>query len=137
MLLLYDGQCRFCIAASLRLAAMARPGAIERIDLHDHAALARHPHAPQSPDASTIRLVAPDGRVATGVEALALALGTRPLWRPIVWVHRLPIVRPLADAIYRAVAKRRFRIMGRVGAGGDGGCESGACRVESVEPRRG
>ncbi len=140
MLLLYDGECRFCIASSRRLAAMARPGTIERIDLHDHAALRRHPCAPQNPDAGTIRLVMPDGRVAVGAEAIALALGTRPLWRLVTWVYRLPGVRQLADAAYRVVARHRFTIMGRVGdAGGrgSGGCESGACRIEAVESRRG
>lgn len=125
---------------------MARPGTIERIDLHDHAALARHPHAPQRPDASTLRLVAPDGHIAAGAEAIALALGTRPLWRLITWVYWLPVVRQLTDAIYRLVARHRFKIMGRVGTGGAGGtgddadaaaCETGACRIEPIESRRG
>lgn len=139
MLLLYDGECRFCIASSRRLAAMARPGAIERIDLHDHAALARHPYAPQNPDAGSIRLVYANGRVAAGAEAVALALSTRPLWRTITWVYWLPGVRQLADALYGLVARHRFKIMGRVAEQGrsGGGCESGACRIEPIEPRRG
>jgi predicted DCC family thiol-disulfide oxidoreductase YuxK len=128
LLLLYDGECRFCVAGSTRLAAMAR-----------------HPHAPQNPDASTLRLVSPDGHVAEGAEAVALALGTRPLWRLVTWVYWLPVVRPMTDAVYRVIARHRFKIMGRVAGraggtgeiGGAGGCEDGVCRVETVESRRG
>ena len=107
LLLIYDGQCRFCERGSSRLVAMSRPGAIERIDRHDAAALARHEHLPLSTDSGAIHLVMPDGRMASGAEAVARALGTRPLWRLVVWLYWVPVVRQICDAAYRLVARNR------------------------------
>jgi predicted DCC family thiol-disulfide oxidoreductase YuxK len=134
LLLIYDGQCRFCVAGASRLAAMARRGTIQRIDLHDRAALARRPQAPQNPDASALLLVAPDGHVAAGAEAIALALGTRAGWRLVTWIYWLPVVRQVTDAMYRLVARNRYRIMGRVPD--TGVCADGACRVDGSGPGR-
>jgi len=125
-LLLYDGRCRFCAAGSARLMALSRPGAVERVDRHDDAAVARHPHAPRNTDPGAIQLVMPDGRVFSGAEAVARTLGTRPIWKALVWVYWLPVVKQLCDAAYRLVARNRYRLMGKRGTA----CDSGACEVE-------
>jgi predicted DCC family thiol-disulfide oxidoreductase YuxK len=132
-LLLYDGECRFCIAGSTRLAAMARPGLIERVDLRDRAAMARHPSIPRDVDLSAIRLVTPDGRMSSGAEAIARALGTRPAWKLVTWLYWVPGIRQLTDAAYGWVARNRFRIMGRAAPI----CESGSCALPTAERRKG
>lgn len=132
-LLLYDGECRFCIAGSTRLAAMARPGLIERVDLRDRALLARYPSIPSDVDYSALRLVMPNGRMSSGAEAIALALGSRPVWKLITWLYWVPGIRQVTDALYRWVARNRFRVMGRTTPG----CESGACALPGEERRRG
>lgn len=126
LLLIYDGRCRFCIAGTRRLLALARRNAIHLVDLHDRDELARHPHAPQDPDDSTIRLVTPDGRVATGAEAIARALATRPAWRPIAMLYYIPGLRQALEALYRFIARHRYKVMGRTDP-----CDSGACRLPS------
>lgn len=132
-LLLYDGECRFCIAGSARLAAMARPGLVERVDLRDPAAMARHPSIPHNVDFSAIRLVTPDGRMSSGAEAIARALGSRPAWKMVTWLYWAPGIRQLTDAAYRWVARNRFRIMGRAAPS----CDSGSCALPTAERRKG
>lgn len=132
-LLLYDGECRFCIAGSTRLVAMARPGLIERVDLRDRSALDRYPSVPRDVDLSAIRLVTPDGRMSSGAEAIARALGTRPAWKLVTWLYWVPGIRQLTDAAYRWVARNRLRIMGRAAPS----CDSGSCALPTAERRKG
>jgi predicted DCC family thiol-disulfide oxidoreductase YuxK len=131
MVLLFDGQCLFCIASARRLAAWARPGAVELADFHDPGVHARLAHV-RLPEHVTLTLVGPGGELATGAEATFRTLATRPLWRLVTWLYWVPGLHTLYNAAYALIARHRYRIMGRAGA-----CESGACGLEPVEGRRG
>lgn len=124
LIVIYDGHCRLCQHGSARLVRLARPGSIQRIDFRVPGALDPYPSiTPQDAEAA-MQLVSPDGSVVSGAHAVFAALATRPLLRPLLWIYRLPVVRPLMEWLYQRVARNRFRILGRVPS-----CESGACRI--------
>ena len=127
MYLLYDGSCRFCTAGSERLARLCAPGAVVRVSNKDEAGVARLPAAAREGVGGiggALQLVSPDGEVASGAEAVARALGTRWVWRVVVWVYWVPGLRRVWDWMYGRVARRRYRIMGKTD-----GCDTGACGV--------
>jgi predicted DCC family thiol-disulfide oxidoreductase YuxK len=64
------------------------------------------------PDAAY--LVAPDGRIASGLDAfLPLLPGLRG-GRLLARLFAFPLVKPIGDWIYRLVAKHRYRLFGEV-----------------------
>jgi predicted DCC family thiol-disulfide oxidoreductase YuxK len=111
--LLFDGHCRFCTEQSRRLLRLARPGAIEARSFHDPGALEPFPGVTHDMCMEAMHLVAPDGRVFRGAEAAARALATRRWLAPFAFAYYLPIVRQASDAVYAAIAARRYRIAGR------------------------
>lgn len=122
--LIYDGHCRLCQHGSARLQRLARPGSIHRIDFRQPGALDPFPAiTPQAAEAA-MQLITPDGSVLSGAHAAFAALATRPILRPLLWLYRLPIVRPFMEWLYRRVALNRYRILGRVQT-----CDTGACRL--------
>jgi predicted DCC family thiol-disulfide oxidoreductase YuxK len=125
MYLLYDGSCKFCTAGSERLARMCAPGTVVRVSNKDEAGMARLPEAARAGIGGALQLVSPDGEVAAGAEAVNRALHTRGVWRLVTWAYWLPGVRQVCDRMYGQVAKRRYRIMGKVE--GAGGCDTGSC----------
>ena len=125
--LIYDADCRLCIAGSARLISLARPGSIERVGSSDPSLASRFPQISPEMIRQAMQLIGSDGRVYSGAAAVAQALSTRPAWRLVTWLYRVPGVRWAADAVYRWVARNRYRIMGRVGACDSGTCDSGAC----------
>lgn len=125
MHLLYDGSCRFCTAGSERLVGMGAPGVIVRVSSKDEAGMARLPEAARAGIGGALQLVSPDGEVASGAEAVNRVLATRTLWRLITWLYWVPGIRQITDAMYRAVARNRYRVMGKVQA-----CETGACEAK-------
>jgi predicted DCC family thiol-disulfide oxidoreductase YuxK len=68
-----------------------------------------------------MQLVQADGRVVEGAEAIVQALG-RKVWGKLLYIYYVPGLRQLVDALYRVVARYRFRIAGRA-------CPDGACAV--------
>lgn len=124
MSLLYDGECRFCMAGSERLVRLGKPGVIRRVSSRDDAEIGRFPESVRAALKSSLQLVSPDGDVASGAEAIARALNTRGLWKLCTWVYWIPGIRQVVDGLYVIVARNRYRIAGRAGA-----CESGACKM--------
>jgi predicted DCC family thiol-disulfide oxidoreductase YuxK len=54
----------------------------------------------------------PDGRLTGGAAAVNDALRTVWWARPFAWLYRLPGIKQLEDALYRWVAKNRYRLPG-------------------------
>ena len=129
---LYDGHCRFCTASSKRLLAWARPGAVEALDFQQPGVLARFPGLAHDACMKEMKLITPDGRVYGGFEAAVRALATRRLLGAVAFAYYLPVLRPLCDGLYRFVAARRYRLMGKAVAAGE--CEGGTCALH-LPPR--
>lgn len=122
-IVLYDGACRFCVAASQRMAGVAPRGAVERRDFRAPGALDDLPGLDATACEEALHLVTADGRVAAGAEAVARLVAMRPLGRVVAALYFVPGLRQVADAAYRWIARRRARLFGRTGA-----CD-GTCRL--------
>ena len=113
--LLYDGTCRFCVAQARRLKRFVGAG-VQAESLYAEGVRVRFPKLPPvGPDGKVgeIKFVDDQGRLSGGAEAIARALMTGRM--PLSWGARLyfvPGVRQLANAIYRTIARRRYRLSG-------------------------
>lgn len=129
---LFDGVCNFCNASvdfllererdhELRFAALQSDAARDLVHAAGGAALVERLVGDGDP--SSIALVE-DGRVYTeSTAALRIAKHLRAPWR---WLRIFVIVpRPLRDAVYRWIAKNRYRWFGK----------SEHCRVPTPELR--
>ena len=124
---LYDGQCKFCIAQSGKLLRWARAGSLELADFQDPRVLARFPGISHEACMGAMHLVTPEGRVYRGFEAAVRALATRPVLGRLVYLYYLPGIRQLCDMLYAQVAKNRYRLLGKALAAGE--CEGGTCAL--------
>ena len=113
--LLYDGTCRFCVAQARRLKRLS--GAhVQAESMYADGVRDRFPMLPlPGPDGKIgeIKFADDRGRMFGGAEAIARALMTGR--GPLGWgarVYFVPGVRQLSNAIYRAIAKRRYGLSG-------------------------
>jgi predicted DCC family thiol-disulfide oxidoreductase YuxK len=118
--LLYDGQCRFCVRQAERLARWSG-GRVQLKSFRDPRVLARFPGVTLAACETGMQLVEADGRVSSGAEAGARALRLRPALAPVGWLYFVPGVRQLADRAYAIVARNRFRLGGT--------CDGDACGI--------
>jgi predicted DCC family thiol-disulfide oxidoreductase YuxK len=116
---LYDGHCRFCKAQMKNLLRLARPGAIEPLSFQEEGVLERFPQLTHEQCMQAMQLVLPDGRVKSGMEAAVRAVVTRRIFWLVAWWYYVPGVRHLLDAIYRWIAKNRYRLAGKDECGDD------------------
>jgi predicted DCC family thiol-disulfide oxidoreductase YuxK len=111
--LLYDGTCRFCVAQARRLKKLAGAG-VKAESMYSEGIRERFPMLPPAgPDGKIgeIKFVDDRGRMSGGAEAIARTLMTGPLG----WAARLyfvPGLRQLSNAVYRAIARRRYGLSG-------------------------
>lgn len=119
---LYDGRCRFCTAQAARLARWARPGALELRDFHQPGALDAFPAITFDACMEAMHAVAPDGRVFRGAEAAVRAVATRRLPFAAAYAYYVPGIRQAADALYRRIAARRYRLAAAA-------CNDGTCAL--------
>ncbi|HLK13081.1 MAG TPA: DUF393 domain-containing protein [Candidatus Binatia bacterium] len=117
--LLYDGDCRFCVRQAQRLGRWS-DGRIRLESFREPGVLARHPGLTAPACEQAMQLVLPGGRVLSGAAAGAHVLGLRPLLRPLARLYGVPGLRALADTAYGVVARNRLRLGGRT-------CSEGTC----------
>lgn len=122
--LLYDGRCSLCTASSRRLVRLARPGAVEALDLHAPGVLDRFPQVSYDQAMRAIRLIGPGGRVSGGLAAVADTIATRAGPARLVLVYYLPLLRQVCDGLYWLIARNRYRL----NPGGASACRDGTCR---------
>ncbi len=121
--LIYDGDCRVCTGQVRRLARWDRARRLAFLSLHDPEVAKRYPDLSHDYLMTNMVLVDGTGRRHPGAAA-ARYLSTRlpRLWPLAVLLH-LPFSLPLWQWCYRQVAKRRYRLGGKVA------CDGGACAV--------
>ncbi len=107
--LIYDGHCTLCLHSVALLRAWDRAHALDLVPFQDPALEERFPMLTRSMCERAVQLVAPDGRVWEGAAAIERALALLPRGGAFAWVFRLPLVGPLADMVYREVARHRMR----------------------------
>jgi predicted DCC family thiol-disulfide oxidoreductase YuxK len=101
----YDGNCPLCMREVHLLRRIAGPG-LELVDLN---ALPDRPGQPtRLIKLTTLHLETADGAWLTGVDATVRAWShTR--WGPLFRALRWPLIGPVADAVYRYWARKRYQ----------------------------
>lgn len=111
-ILIYDGQCRLCVTAKNGIERLGAPQDVRFVPYHsDEAARCLgNNYQPGRPDAAF--LVEDDGTIKTGLDAFVPLLpGLRGGWVLLAF-WRVPLLRPLAYALYRVVARYRYQWFG-------------------------
>lgn len=133
--LYFDSQCRLCATEMARLRLWDRRGALAFVDIAadgfdpaplgvDLAALDRELHA-----------MTAEGRLLKGIDSIVAAytLAGRG-W--IVLPLRLRALRGLWSALYRRLARNRYRVSDLLGFGSGQRCAGGACTVSGSRAER-
>ena len=113
--LIFDDRCPLCLAAAQKVHRRDRT---RRVSLHPLSRLSlpegmRVPtdQAPADQElTAAIHLIAPDGVVYRGAEALAHLAILLPRYKPLGKVLLLPVVKPVARLFYRFIARNRVGI---------------------------
>ncbi|WP_371878261.1 thiol-disulfide oxidoreductase DCC family protein [Myxococcus landrumensis] len=119
--LLYDGHCRICSGAAREFKRLLGGRGTELRSFRDDGVLEAFPGISPERCEKAMQLVQADGRVLEGAEAIVRALGRHPLGR-LLYVYYVPGLRQLADVLYGAIARYRFKIAGR-------NCSDAGCAV--------
>ena len=116
--ILYDAHCRLCVGSRARLERWATADRLRFVPIQDPEAPALAPGRSEA-DLQGQMHVVEDGRVYGGAEGWFRILRLAPL--ELAWLRAAP--RFLATAVYRLVARNRYRWFGRVE------CDDGTCPV--------
>lgn len=114
--LVYDGDCEFCQKQVQLVERLDQQQRIEAIPFQSADLEAYGVDRRAAEEA--MHLVTPSGKVRRGAEAARDVLRLLPRLRPLAWVFWVPGALPVAEAVYRWVARRRHRF----------GCTSAACQ---------
>jgi len=114
-LLVYDSDCRLCVAVKHKLerTGVGQPGHEVRFIPYqsDEAKQVLGPsYRPGRPDMAF--LVRPSGHVEQGLNAFLPLASSLPAGRVLLWSLRVPFVKRLAEGVYRCIARYRYRLFG-------------------------
>jgi len=124
---LYVGLCKFCVAGARKLMGLACPGAVALVSFQEPGVLDRFPGVTREACMRQMHLITPEGRVVGGFEAAVQAVATRPLLGFLAYAYYLPGIRYFCDIVYRFIASRRYRILGKNREARE--CKGGTCSV--------
>ncbi|SPE54725.1 conserved membrane hypothetical protein [Verrucomicrobia bacterium] len=106
-LLIYDGDCSFCERWVGRWRRLTGP-AITYVPAQDARLAARFPEVPREQMTTAVHLIASDGSIFSGAEAVLRALAQRPQERWLLdWYEHSPPFARVAEALYGLVAGHR------------------------------
>lgn len=118
---LYDGHCRFCRSQIALLRRLDIMGRLEFTSLHDPHVASTFPELSRDELMQEMVLVDTQGRAWRGAAAVrTLSRRLVALW-PLALPLHVPGSMPLWNALYRFVARHRYRIAGS--------CADGTCRL--------
>ena len=110
--LFFDGQCDLCSAQAKRLQSIAR-GRLTLRSLHDKDALSGCPGLTVEACMKEVKLVAGDGNIYGGAEAVVRAVRIgHPILGWVLYAYYVPGIRRAADSVYTRVARRRYHRQG-------------------------
>lgn len=108
--LVYDGDCRFCVRSVDLVASWDRGGAIELVPFQRAGVRERFPWIAEGAYKEAMQLVGPGHETWSGAAAAERLTALLPGGRPLGCLFALPFARPLADRLYRLVARNRYRL---------------------------
>lgn len=112
--LIYDADCRLCVASKEWVERWDRRGRIRFLPFQTAEAKERVSDLAGMACMDAMRLVDAEGRVASGVDAFRRMLPHLPLGSLIALLFYLPGFPSLARRIYRHIAENRYRWFGAV-----------------------
>lgn len=118
---LYDGECRFCVAGARRFGPTLQRLGLGTLPLQSAFARGRL-QLDETELMKEMKLLMASGQVYGGARAVIEIIRLHPMLKPVASLLQLPPLFSLLDAAYRWVAARRD-------------CASGACRLE-IQMRR-
>ena len=110
----FDGECSVCRRFAERLRRWDRENALDIVPSQGTGVKERFPWITQESFEASIQLVASDGTTVSGAAAFERLIRVLPVGRRLVWIFRVPLVRPLAEWSYRFFAGHRHRMGCRV-----------------------
>ena len=105
--LIYDGDCRFCLRSVNLIAAWDRNGTIELVPFQGVGVRGRFPWIGETDFREAMQLIGPGDETWSGAAAAERLTALLPGGRPLGCLFALPFARPLADRLYRLVARNR------------------------------
>jgi predicted DCC family thiol-disulfide oxidoreductase YuxK len=118
---IYDGECRFCVSQIARIKGLDRNGEFEYLPRQDPSADERFPVLGSVDFNSGLRLIEPDGSTFAGADAFYHMARRLPSTRAFAWFYHVPGVKPMAHMIYAWIAANRKKL-GQT-------CENDACKI--------
>jgi predicted DCC family thiol-disulfide oxidoreductase YuxK len=108
---IYDGHCKVCGRMVRLLTKWDRNHDLEIIPSQAPGVRARFPWIPQRAYRESVQVIrGSDGRTWQAAAALEELLRVLPRGRLLSWLFSIPLMRPLADKLYRWFARNRYRM---------------------------
>ena len=124
--LYYDGKCPFCAAEMARMAAWDRKHVLAFTDIAMPGFDPAHLNASLADLNAQLYGLTHDGRVLVGIDTM-LAAYTLVGKGVLVWPLRVPGLRQLLAALYRAFARNRYTMSRLLGYKPAAACDAGVC----------
>lgn len=108
----YDGECEYCRRQVARIRERDVDARFELIPRQTEGLIERFPSLAEGDFDAGMRLIAPDGRVYIGPDAVYQIARRLPGWRHMTWLYRVPGLRGLFRRAYGWVAANRYALSG-------------------------
>jgi predicted DCC family thiol-disulfide oxidoreductase YuxK len=119
----YDGECRFCLKQVDRLRGRDEHEAFEFVPRQAEGLDERFPKLAEGDFDTGLRLVRTDGELVVGADAIYQIARQLRGYRRLAWLYRVPGLRGLLRLAYAWVAKNRYKLAGR------NNCDDGSCKI--------
>jgi predicted DCC family thiol-disulfide oxidoreductase YuxK len=113
LVVLYDGNCRFCTRSAKGLARRFGPSKVSAVSFQDDGVLDGYPGVSYDACMKKMHVIDPEGRVYAGAAAVARVVRTVPVLGLFAYLYHIPGVRQLAELAYSFVAKNRYKLFGK------------------------
>ena len=119
----YDGRCRFCTNSKQTVERLPSRADLTFVDIQNGGVMSRYPMVDPRAAQGQMFVLAPDGSLSGGFDAIVSLLPALPGLRVLRPMLAPEPVRKVGRRVYRWVARNRYRL------GGMTTCASGACRL--------
>ena len=107
---IYDGQCRFCVMQVKKIKSRDCNGVFEYVPRQSPGLCQRFPQLADDDLDKGMRVVHTDGAISVGADAVYHIVRCLKGGKWVAWLYRLPVLNGLARAAYGWVAKNRYRL---------------------------
>ena len=119
---IYDGQCNFCIGQVDNLQRLDRGDRLSFLSLHDRRVAQRYPELSHDDMMRQMYVIDASGNAHGGSDAVKYLSRTLPLLWPAMPLLHFPGTAGLWRWGYQQVAKQRYKLTGK-------SCDSGSCKI--------